>query len=73
MKFNPYLTAAALALVFALGLAARIYSQYSGFSKVVNESLATSEGYDARFIELVNRLEDDLTTRASFPYPGGVG
>lgn len=71
MKLNPFAAAAILALVLALGLAARIYSQHSGFRKVVNESLATSEGYDQQFINLVNHLEDVLTTRASFPYPGG--
>lgn len=71
MKLNPFAAAAILALVLALGLAARIHSQHSGFRKVVNESLATSEGYDQQFINLVNHLEDVLTTRASFPYPGG--
>lgn len=71
MKLNPFSAAAGLALILALGLAARIFSQYSGFRKVVNESLATSEGYDQKFIDLVNHLEDVLTTRANFPYPGG--
>lgn len=71
MKFNPFFAAAALALVLAMGLAGRIFSQKHGFQKVVNESLATTEGYDQQFINLVNHLEDVLTTRASFPYPGG--
>lgn len=71
MKLNPLTAAAGLALILALGLTARIFSQYSGFRKVVNESLATSEGYDQKFIDLVNHLEDVLTTRASFPYLGG--
>lgn len=71
MKFNPLSAAAILALVLALGLAARTFSQNAGFRKVVNESLATSEGYDQKFIDLVNHLEDVLTTRANFPYPGG--
>lgn len=71
MKFNPFVAAAALALVLAVGLAGRIYSQSTGFRKVVNESLATTEGYDQQFINLVNHLEEVLTTRASFPYPGG--
>jgi len=71
MKINPYLAAAVLALVLALGLAARTFSRYSEFRQMVNESLATSEGYDQKFIDLVNHLEDVLTTRANFPYPGG--
>lgn len=71
MKVTPFTSASLLALVLALGLAARIYSQHAGFRKVVNESLATSEGYDQQFINLVNHLEEVLTTRAGFPYPGG--
>lgn len=71
MKYSPFAAAALLAMVLALGLALRIYSQHSGFAEVVNESLATSEGYDQKFIDLVNHLEDVLTRRASFAYPGG--
>lgn len=71
MKTSPFNIAAILALVLALGLAARIHSQSQGFRRVVNHSLATSEGYDQKFIDLVNQLEDILTTRAQFSYPGG--
>lgn len=71
MKFTPQLASALLALVLALGLVARVTSQNEGFRDVVNVSLATSDGYDQKFIDLVNHLEDVLTTRASFPYPGG--
>jgi hypothetical protein len=71
VKLDLFYAAAALALVLALGLTARMYSQQAGFKKVVNESLATSEGYDQQFINLVNHLEDVLTTRASFPFLGG--
>ena len=71
MKMNSFAAAAVLALVLALGLFARIFSQHSGFQEVVHESLATTEGYDQKFIDLVNHLEEVLTTRASFPYPGG--
>ncbi len=71
MRFNPFTAAAILAMVMALGLSLRAFSQNSGFRQVVNESLATSEGYDQRFIDLVNHLEDILATRASFAYPGG--
>ncbi len=71
MKYNPFAAAAALAMVLALGLALRISSQNSGFAQVVNESLATNEGYDQKFIDLVNHLEDVMKRRASFAYPGG--
>lgn len=71
MKANPVAVAAALALALALGLAGRIFSQHRAFQQVVHQSLATSEGYDQKFIDLVNHLEDVLTTRASFPFMGG--
>jgi hypothetical protein len=71
MKTNPFATAAVLALILSLGLTFRIFSQQSGFRSVVVQSLATSEGYDQKFIDLVNHLEDILTHRASFAYPGG--
>lgn len=71
MKINPFTAAAALALVLAFGLALRVFSQNSGFRHEVNASLATTEGYDQRFIDLVNHMEDLLAKRASFAYPGG--
>ncbi len=71
MKYSPFAAAAALAMILALGLALRLFSQHSGFNSVVNESLATSEGYDQKFIDLVNHMEDVLKRRASFAYPGG--
>lgn len=71
MRLNPFTTAAVLAMVLALGLSLRVFSQNSGFQNVVTESLATTEGYDQKFIDLVDHLEDVLATRASFAYPGG--
>lgn len=71
MRFNPFTAAAVLAMVLALGLALRVFSQNSGFRQEVNHSLATTEGYDQKFIDLVDHLEDVLTMRASFSYPGG--
>lgn len=71
MRISSFSIAAALAMVMALGLALRIYSQSNGFHEVVNQSLATTEGYDQKFIDMVDRLEDVLTRRASFAYPGG--
>jgi hypothetical protein len=71
MRVSSFSIAAALAMVMALGLAMRIYSQSNGFHEVVNQSLATTEGYDQKFIDMVDRLEDVLTRRASFAYPGG--
>lgn len=65
------MAAAVLAMVMAMGLALRVYSQNSGFRHEVNASLATTEGYDQRFIDMVDHLEDVLALRASFSYPGG--
>jgi hypothetical protein len=58
-------------MVLASGLALRVFSQSNGFRHTVNQSLAITEGYDQKFIDLVNHLEDVLSTRASFAYPGG--
>ncbi len=71
MKVNPFAAAAFIAMALALGLALRIFSQNNGFRFEVNQSLATTEGYDQRFIDLVNHLEQVLAKRASFSYPGG--
>lgn len=71
MRFNPFTAAAVLAMVVAFGLALRVFSENSGFRQEVNQSLATTEGYDQKFIDLVNHLEEVLAIRASFSYPGG--
>lgn len=71
MKVNPFAAAAILAMALAFGLALRVFSQNSGFRHEVRESLASTEGYDQRFIDLVNHMEDILAKRASFAYPGG--
>ncbi len=71
MRFNPFTVAAVLAMVLAFGLALRVFSQNSGFRHEVNQSLATTEGYDQKFIDLVDHMEEVLTIRASFSYPGG--
>lgn len=65
------MAAAVLAMVMALGLALRVFSQNNGFRREVHVSLATTEGYDQKFIDLVDHLEDVLAKRASFAYPGG--
>ncbi|MCL2688671.1 MAG: hypothetical protein FWE57_02335 [Chitinispirillia bacterium] len=62
------------ACVLAIGLAAymlyRADDQKKSFDKTVKSALQTSEGYDKAFIDMVNRLEDELATRASFGYAG---
>jgi hypothetical protein len=71
MRYNPFIAAATLAMIMAFGLALRIFSQDRGFLNVVKESLATTDGYDQKFIDLVNHLEKEMAIRASFGYPGG--
>jgi hypothetical protein len=71
MRYSPFTSAAFVALILAIILSLRIFSQDRGFLNAVNQSLATTEGYDQKFIDLVNHLENEMATRASFAYPGG--
>ena len=71
MKNNVIIIAAALAVVLAATITLRIRSERSRFDKTVTAALATSEGYDQKFIDMVNRLEQELARRASFGYTGG--
>ncbi len=69
-KYSSFLIASVLALLVAGALTFRITSRKAHFDKVVREALSTSEGYDQRFIDMVNRLENELALRASFGYIG---
>ncbi len=70
-KYTTLITAAVLALLLAGGMSARIYMQKKQFDETVRKALNVSEGYDREFIDMVNRLEEELATRASFGYTGG--
>lgn len=59
-----------IALVLAGIITLRITMQKSIFDRTVDEALETSDGYDKKLIGMVNRLEDELVTRASFGYIG---
>jgi hypothetical protein len=63
--------ASVLAILLAIGMVVRMNMQKKHFDKIVQEALKTSEGYDQIFIDMVNRLEVELATRASFGYTGG--
>jgi hypothetical protein len=71
MKFNAYHGTALIAFLLGLWMFVRITLVHNQFQHTVRQSLMSSEGYDQKFIDLVNHLEDVLTTRASFSYPGG--
>jgi hypothetical protein len=72
MKQHRLLIAASvLTAILSLVMIYRAFSSKSAFDHAVNESLKTSEGYDQRFIDMVNRLEELLATRAQFGYSGG--
>jgi hypothetical protein len=71
MKLSAFQGAAIVAFLLALAITVRITLVHGDFQRTVRQSLSTSEGYDQKFIDLVNHLEDVLTTRASFSYPGG--
>lgn len=69
-KYTTMIAASVLAVITAGGLTLRVYLQKRHFDRTVNEALKTSEGYDQRFIDMVNRLENELALRASFGYSG---
>jgi hypothetical protein len=72
MKEHRLLIAACvLTVAISFIMIYRSFSAKAVFDKAVNESLKTSEGYDQRFIDMVNRLEELLATRAQFGYSGG--
>ena len=71
MKKQPILISALLAVTLALVLAIRVNCEKRQFSRTVMKAYKTSEGYDQKFIDMVNRLEDVLATRAQFGYLGG--
>ncbi|MGA2507158.1 MAG: hypothetical protein ABSF80_06760 [Chitinispirillaceae bacterium] len=65
------LAATAVAVVLSLFIIFRAFAAKADFDRAVHESLKTTEGYDQRFIDRVNRLEELLATRAQFGYSGG--
>lgn len=70
MKQTSLIAACVLALLLGIGMSWRMYQQKRDFDKTVKEALKTSEGYDQKFINMVNRLEHELALRASFGYTG---
>lgn len=70
-KNNSLIIAAVLAVLLAVGITFQMNLQKRKFDKNVLESKKTSQGYDKRFIDMVNKLEEELTMRASFGYMGG--
>jgi hypothetical protein len=60
-----------LAVLLSVFMVVRALTARNNFDSTVSESLKTTEGYDQRFIDRVNRLEELLATRAKFGYSGG--
>jgi hypothetical protein len=71
MNQKLMMTASILALVLSIVILVRISIVKNSFESTVQSSLKTSEGYDEKFITMVDRLENVLTTQASFGYSGG--
>ncbi len=71
MNLRTYYIIAVLALIAALATAGRVTLKKMHFDRIVSESHKTSEGYDQKFIDMVNHLEDVLASRASFGFLGG--
>jgi hypothetical protein len=64
------LVTSVVAILIAGGTYYRVNTQKTQFDEVVRKAHKTSEGYDQKFIDMVNRLEEVLATRASFGYVG---
>ena len=65
------IVACALAVLLSIIIIWRSFAARADFDLAVNESLKITEGYDQRFIDRVNHLEEILATRAQFGYSGG--
>lgn len=70
-QYRILIIAAVLSTLVAIFISVRTFSVKKSFDSAVTEALKTSEGYDKKLIEMVNRLEHELATRASFGYKGG--
>ena len=69
-KYNLLVAACVLAAILSVVSVCLVMRQKAAFYAAVNSSLKVSEGYDRQFIDLVNRLEEELAERASFGYAG---
>jgi len=69
-RYHTLIIASVLAVFISGMMAVRSTLQKRRFDRTVNEALRTSEGYDQKFIDMVNRLENELALRASFGYIG---
>jgi hypothetical protein len=69
-KYGLLIAVSIVTVLAAAALAVRSFLQRAHFDHTVNEALKTSEGYDQKLIDMVNRLEYELALRASFGYSG---
>jgi len=69
-KYRVQVSACVLAAALSIVSVCLVIRQKAAFYSTVNSSLQVSEGYDRQFIDLVNRLEDELAERAGFGYAG---
>ncbi len=70
MKNPLFIFGLLFSAVLAVAMTIRIHVQSANFTRIVQASKLTTEGYDKNFIDLVNRLESVLTIRAGFGYTG---
>ncbi|MBN1982866.1 MAG: hypothetical protein JW795_15135 [Chitinivibrionales bacterium] len=69
--YSNAIAASVIVLLLGAGITGRIHVQKKRFDQAVEEAMKTSEGYDQKFINMVNRMEDILASRAAFGYIGG--
>jgi len=69
-RYGIAVSACLLAAVLAVASVCLVRGRKAAFYTTVNSALQVSEGYDRQFIDLVNRLEEELAERAGFGYAG---
>ncbi|MBN1576474.1 MAG: hypothetical protein JW913_07980 [Chitinispirillaceae bacterium] len=69
-KYTLLIVMAIITVLAAGSLAVRVFMQRNHFNRTVKEALKTSEGYDQKFIDMVDNLENELALRASFGFSG---
>ncbi len=69
-RYGLQIAVSVLTVLVAVAVSVRSFLLKNRFDRTVSEALKTSEGYDQKLIDMVNRLEYELALRAGFGYTG---
>jgi hypothetical protein len=69
-KYRVLVSACVLAALLSVVSVRVVMKRKADFYATVHSSLQVTEGYDRQFIDLVNRMENELAERAGFGYAG---